>query len=51
VPGELQKLRAELSQARLALTQLRGEAERYRAAYLGLLELTQELLEEKTPTS
>lgn len=43
--GELQKLRSELGQARLALTELRGEAERYRAAYLGLLELTQDLLE------
>lgn len=46
--GEVQKLRAELSQARLVLTQLRGESERYKAAYLGLLELTQGLLEEKS---
>lgn len=43
--GEVQKLRAELRQAQLALTQLRGEAERYRAAYSGLLELTQDLIE------
>ncbi len=46
--GEVQKLRAELSQAQLVLTQLRGESERYKAAYLGLLELTQGLLEEKS---
>ncbi len=36
---ELARLRAELSGAR-------AEAERYKAAYLGLLELTQGLLEE-----
>lgn len=45
--GEVQKLRAELAQAQLAVTQLRGESERYKAAYSGLLELTQGLLEEK----
>ncbi len=47
--GEVQKLRAELSQAQLAVTRLRGESERYKAAYSGLLELTQGLLEERVP--
>ncbi len=44
---EVQKLRAELAQAQLAVTQLRGESERLKAAYSGLLDLTQGLLEEK----
>ncbi len=43
-----QKLRGELEQARRTAAQLRVEAERYRTAYLGLAELTQELLE-KSP--
>lgn len=43
--GEVRRLHAELGEAQAALAQLRGEAERYRAAYLGLLEVTQGLLE------
>lgn len=43
---ELQKLRDDLEQARRTAAQLRAAAERYRTAYLGLSELTQELLEE-----
>ena len=46
---DVQKLRADLEQARRTAAQLRAEAERYRRAYLGLAELTQELLEEQSP--
>jgi len=44
--GEVARLHAELGEAQAALAQLRGEAERYKTAYLGLLEVTQGLLEE-----
>lgn len=44
----VQKLRAELEQTRHTTAQLRREVERYRTAYLGLSELTQELLEEQS---
>lgn len=46
---DVQRLRDELEQAKGTATQLRAEAERYRTAYLGLAELTQELLEEQSP--
>lgn len=46
---DVQKLRGELEQTRRTAAQLRAEAERYRTAYLGLSELTQELLEEQSP--
>jgi uncharacterized protein YlxW (UPF0749 family) len=46
---DVQKLRGELEQAQRTAAQLRAEAERYRTAYLGLAELTQELLEEQSP--
>ncbi len=42
---ERARLHTELSDAQATLERLRGETERYKAAYLGLLELTQELLE------
>ena len=41
---ERARLLAELAQAQGALGHLHGEAERYKAAYLGLLELMQEQL-------
>lgn len=41
------RLEAELGEARAEIAQLHGESERYKAAYLGLLELTQGLLEER----
>ena len=44
--NEAAQLRAELSTTRVQLERLHSEAERYKAAYLGLLEMTQELLEE-----
>ena len=45
--GKAKLLQAELDEARAEIIQLHGESERYKAAYLGLLELTQGLLEEK----
>lgn len=45
--GEVARLQRELGQAQRSVAQLRAEAERYKAAYLGLLELTQGLLEER----
>lgn len=43
--GEVRRLRAELGRKESAAAQLRLELERYRAAYVGLLELTQDLLD------
>ena len=40
------RLQTELSEVRATLEHLRGESERYKAAYLGLLEITQSLLGE-----
>lgn len=41
------RLEAELSKAQAEIAELHGESERYKAAYLGLLELTQGLLEKR----
>ena len=46
--GKMELLEAELGEARAEIAELRGDSERYKAAYLGLLELTQGLLEEQT---
>ena len=43
--GEAERLRGELERAQNALSELQGEARRYRAAYEGLLEVNRELLE------
>ena len=45
--GKVKLLETELGEARAEIVQLHGESERYKAAYLGLLELTQGLLEER----
>ena len=45
--GEAERLRGELERAQAALTDLREEARRYRAAYEGLLEVNRELLERR----
>ena len=45
--GEVARLQRKLDDAQRSVAQLRAEAERYKAAYLGLLELTQGLLEER----
>lgn len=43
--GEAERLKGELERAQSALSELREEARRYRAAYEGLLEVNRELLE------
>ena len=43
---ETARLQTELGEAQIVLEHLRGESERYKAAYLGLLEITQGLLGE-----
>jgi hypothetical protein len=43
--SSLQRLRRELEEAKRAQVQLRVEREKYRMAYLGLLEVTQGLLD------
>lgn len=43
--SSLQRLRRELEEAKRAQVQLRVEREKYRVAYLGLLEVTQGLLD------
>ena len=43
---ERARLRAELKDVQVTLEHLRSESERYKAAYLGLLEITQGLLGE-----
>ncbi len=45
--GKAELLEAELGEARAEIAELHSESERYKAAYLGLLELTQGLLEER----
>lgn len=42
--GALRRLERELGEAKKSVAEARGEAEKYRSAYLGLLEVTQELL-------
>lgn len=48
--GSLRRLERELSETKKMLAQRCTEAEKYRAAYLGLLEVTQELLENAEPS-
>lgn len=43
----VERLEAELAEARAEIAELHGESERYKVAYLGLLELTHGLLEER----
>ena len=43
----VERLEAELAEAQAEIADLHGESERYKAAYLGLLELTHGLLEER----
>lgn len=43
--GEAERLRGELERTQSAVSELREEARRYRAAYEGLLEVNRELLE------
>ncbi len=45
--GKVERLEAELAEAQAEIAELHGESERYKAAYLGLLELTHGLLEER----
>ncbi len=42
---KVERLEAELAKAQTEIAELHGESERYKAAYLGLLELTHGLLE------
>lgn len=45
----LRRLERELGEAKRGLSEARTEAAKYRAAYLGLLEVTQELMSQRAP--